>query len=665
MMNKKTLVTLGAVLVLLLTLVVLKSAKQDEIPLEQAVELHRFVSSDVAPADVAKIELFAGAAPDDKVILERDPDDASQWRVVTHYNAPAADAKVNDYLKLLIELRGEPRERDASDDGLSGYSLKADEAFHAVAYNAEGEVLFDVLVGKQADFQQVFARPADTNDVFVVDKNPRREAGLWSEEMADAPEAQPWLNKEVINVAQDTVNSLEIVNPLKRVSFRKETPPADAEQAADEDADADEEAPAEPEPVWTLAEGGYGSDFKQPGLDRLLRAIAPLNATDIVDNTTPEAWGLDQPAFTLTIGSTALDQPLVLEGGRPDPAGDGYVRIAGRENSPVYQLTKTSFEQLFAVGKALDLFDLPDVSVAENEIQRVEIIQPDAALDLQRQSDQTWAVAAPPASLDTLQTAITAVVSGLAHWSPADVVTSNIDTGLAAPSRTVRAHLADGTVRTIAFGADCTVLDGVYVQVDDLPEPVVMTRADADKILAAPRDVFQLTVFGVEESQIGAVSVQRPGVSYTLTRGEGGAWTLATADGAERPADESAVNALLTAIADLQALDLLVGPTELGEPVDSVVSVTTLTGVQHELQIGARGDATCRGLLAGKNVVFTLDNLDVADLLPSAEEIAPVAEAEVAEEPMESPADPAEPEQVPEEAPAQAPEADLTPEATE
>ncbi len=653
MMNKKTLVTLGAVLVLLLALVVLKSAKQDEIPLEQAVELHRFVSSDMAPADVAKLELFAGAAPDDKVILERDPDDASEWRVATHYGAPVADAKISDYLKLLTELRGEPRERNASDDGLSGYSLKADEAFHAVAYNADGEALFDVLVGKQADFQQVFARPADTSDVFVVDKNPRREAGLWSEEMADVPEAQPWLDKEVMNVAQDTVNSLDVVNPLKRVSFRKETPPADAEDPADEDADAegDEEAPAEPEPVWTLAEGGYGSDFKQPGLDRLLRALAPLNATDIVDNGAPEAWGLDQPAFTLTIGSAALDQPVVLEGGRPDPAGDGYVRIAGRDNSPVYQLTKTSFEQLFAVGKALDLFDLPDVSVAENDIQRVEIIQPDAALDLQRQADQTWAVAAPPASLDTLQTAITAVVSGLAHWSPADVVTADIDTGLAAPSRTVRAHLADGTVRSIAFGADCAVLDGIYVQVDDRSEPVVMTRADADKILAAPRDVFQLTVFGVEESQMGTVSVQRPGVAYTLTRGEGGAWTLTTADGAERPADESAVNALLTAIADLQASDLVVGPTELGEPVDSVVGVTTLTGVQHDLQIGARGDATCRGFLAGKNVVFTLDNLDVADLLPSADEIAPVAEAEVSEEPAE--------------APAEAPEANPAPEATE
>lgn len=665
MMNKKTLVTLGAVLVLLLALVVLKSAKQDEIPLEQAVELHRFVSSDTAPADVAKLELFAGAAPDDKVILERDPDNASEWRVATHYNAPVADAKISDYLKLLTELRGEPRERNASDDGLSGYSLRTDEAFHAVAYNAEGEALFDVLVGKQADFQQVFARPADTNDVFVVDKNPRREAGLWSEQMADVPEAQPWLDKEVINVAQDTVNSLDVVNPLKRVSFRKETPPATPEDAADEDADAaddgtedadaegGEEAPAEPEPVWTLAEGGDGSGFKQPGLDRLLRTVAPLNATDIVDNTTPEAWGLDQPAFTLTIGSTALDQPLVLEGGRPDPAGDGYVRIAGRENSPVYQLTKTSFEQLFAVGKALDLFDLPDVTVAENDIQRVEIIQPDAALDLQRQSDQTWAVAAPVASLDTLQTAITAVVSGLAHWSPADVVTADINTGLATPGRTVHAHLADGTVRTIAFGADCTVLDGVYVQVDDQPAPVVMTRADADKILAAPRDVFQLTVFGIEESQMGTVSVQRPGVSYTLTRGEGGAWTLATADGAERPADESAVNALLTAIADLQASDLVVGAAELGEPVDSAVAVTTLTGVQHDLQIGARGDATCRGFLAGKNVVFTLDNLDVADLLPSADEIAPVAEAEVAQEPADAPA------QAPD------PEADPTPEATE
>ena len=75
-MKWKNLLPLIVILAILVVLVVLKQKQEKPITIVDQVQLTPLLPEGLKPADLAKVELYAGAAADDNVVLARSADDA-------------------------------------------------------------------------------------------------------------------------------------------------------------------------------------------------------------------------------------------------------------------------------------------------------------------------------------------------------------------------------------------------------------------------------------------------------------------------------------------------------------------------------------------------------------------------------------------------------------
>ena len=435
-MKPKNLVPLVVILVILVALVMVKKAKEPAPNIVNEVQLARLIPEGVSASDIVKLELFAGAKPDEGVVLAWD-DAASGWRVTSKYNAPVDEEKIDEYLSDLIKLGGEYRAATEMDSDLEQYDLTDSSAFHVKGFVKGGDAPeFEVLVGKAPDYRTTFVRAAAGKEIYLSDVNLRQKAGIYGDDTEKAPEATPWLDKNIVDLEKDKISRIELTYPDKNIVFEKREKEAEpeekaGEQAEEPDEDA-EEAPApekEKEYEWVLASGGPAQSHKQTGLDSLLRKLDSLTATDVVDPGTPAEWDLEPPAFKCVVAADNLDESVVIEAGRPDASGDGYVRLAGAEEPVVYKIPKYSFDQLFPKGR--DLCDLPALSVDQKEITRVELTQPVGDVVLTK-SDGEWTIKKPRADLALQTSALDTVARTLASWQPADYAGPDADTGLGA-----------------------------------------------------------------------------------------------------------------------------------------------------------------------------------------------------------------------------------------
>ena len=663
-MKWKNLVPLVAILLVLVCLVVLKQAKDKPVTLKEAVELVPFLPEGLTKADIAKLELYAGAAPDSKVVLERTPDAPDAWRIATHFNAPVDDKKISDFLDMLTKLAGERRAEAVPDGKLGEYELVDDKAFHVAGFRKDADApAFDLLVGKQADYKQVFARIAGSNDVLVIAESPRREAGVWQEDLTSAPQPANWLDKDIASFETAKVDHLSIQTPSKKLVFNKEPvaseqPAEEPQEAEDATAEAEPETktePTEPETEWVLAEGGPAGDFEQAKLDTLLRAFNPLTATDIVDPDKKAEWGLEPPAFLCTIGTSDSDQDTVIEGGRPDGSGDGYIRVAGRSQEVIYKVSSYNFERLFLIGQSLSLFSLPSLSLAKDDIARVEVTQPEGNFILAKDGD-AWKVVEPAVNLKTQANTLNSLRELLARWKPAGYADPTVAPGFDETGRKVVVSGGEADTafsHTIVLGSDTPELDGAYARLDDGATTLMMSRSDIDKIFVDPSDLFQHQLLDIDEDDIASVQIDREADPLSLARTEDGGWALAVAG---EPADTEslAIDSWMAAITDLQADSLLLSQAELGEPTAATLVITMKDGTIYRFSFGAANEDPRIATLSSLPVAFSLDPIDAAELLPSSDSLKkkepePEPEPPAVEPAPEAPADqPAEAPQAPE-----------------
>jgi hypothetical protein len=643
-MKLKALIPLVVVFAILGGLVLLKQSTKEQPSIVDQVRLDPLVPEGVSKDDVAVLELYAGGNPDEKVVLTRIATDPEAWRVSTHFNAPADPKKIGEYLGKVFELKGEPRPTADDDSALAPYQLAEDMAFHIKGLKQDGEeVAFEMLVGKAPAMNQVFMRAADSKSVYTVDANLRRDAGLMSDDMAAAPEAETWLKKEVVNIAKDTIAKVTVETPDKRIVIAKETKevPVDDPEAGkesvepveSEEGETEPEETAEPatrtETSWVLAEGGAGREVKQAGVENLAGAFAPLTSTDIVDPERLGEWGLENPAFRCVIDVEEKDEDVVIEGGRPDPDGDGYVRVASADSSVVFKLPKWTFEKVFPKGR--DIVNLPAWSVDNASITQIDITQPAGNVSLTKTGEE-WSITNPIADLEQQSTTITSIATALAAWQPADYADSAEGKGLETPERSVTFTTASGESHTIVAGADAASIAGRYARLDGDGTVLVMSKSDVDRVFVAPSGLYQHAVMDVDDESIARINVSRAEDGYTLNR-EGDAWTL-TINGASSPADADAADDLAMALADFQIADINFGQADLLAEAPITVQVIMDDGSEHVLRVGAEQDGQYPVAISGKAQTFMADSLDVQEISPSSASLK--QEVETPEEPAET-----------------------------
>ncbi len=641
-MKPKQLIPLVVVLAVLAVVAVVMKG-QDKAPdiLEQ-VGLESLVPDGLKEKDIARLELFAGAKPEEKVVLERDGD---VWRVASRFNAPVKEDTIDEYLEKVVALQGELRERGADDARLEPYNLKDDQAFRVQAYKSSGdEPVMDILVGKAPDHKTVFMRQAGDNRVFVEGANLRQDAGVYGDETDKAPTADKWLNKDILKLDKEKITKVDLTLPDKKLVFEKiakEVPQPEKEEAAEEsdDAqDAEEEAP-EPEPVieyeWQLTAGGPGKPHKQPGLDTLLGKLAAFTANDVADPEKKADWGLEAPAFKAVI-SVDGEEDIVVEGGRPDLSGDGYVRVASGEEDVVYEVSKYNFEKFFPKGP--DLFDLPNLTLDKKKIARIEINQPEGRVVLAKEGEE-WTVAEPAAALKVQKSALTTLESTIANWKAADYADADAKTG--AFGRTVTIT-GENINRTLAVADDSTNIDGVYAKLDG-GDVLTMNRGDLKKLFLTPRDVYELSLLDFDENEAQSLQVTHGGATVTLAR-EGEGWSITVPSGETQNGVKEKCEDLLSALTEFEAKDFRLGAAVDSVQPATVLAVTMKDGASHTLNLSAEQDGLSLVTVSGMGTVFEADKGAVDKLIKELTAAKKPEEPEPAEEeaPAEDAAAPAE-----------------------
>lgn len=112
----------------------------------------------------------------------------------------------------------------------------------------------------------------------------------------------------------------------------------------------------------------------------------------------------------------------------------------------------------------------------------------------------------------------------------------------------------DGVDRRILLGRDEG--DGrTYALLPNGEALVTLSSSIKEALVRGRRDFVDLRIFPVEESQVGAFSIQKDGVSYALARETGGAWRLDSPIAA--PASPDVVSALVGRLVTLSSADVV------------------------------------------------------------------------------------------------------------
>ena len=630
-MKPRTLVILIVVLAALAVLVWFRQQQAQPPRLAEEVQLQTLLPADLDAEDVARLELYAGAKPEEKVVLAREGD---AWVAQSQYNAPLQEEKITGYLEDLATLEGEFR-ATAGEEALADYALDESEGFHVVGYQTGAESpAFHLVVGKSPRFGNVFVRAADAQDVYVADVDFRQEAGVYDEARDTAPTAETWLDKQVLELDQANVTRVALNLPDKQVVLEKQEVPAEPQEPAEEGAEPT--PPPAPQTEWVLSEGGYAdAELKDAGITSLLNKLANLSATDIEDPAKKTEFGLDDPKYRAEVTVEGQEEPVVLVGARPEAGGPGYVQLANAESGLIYKVDQYGFDQLFP--KGTQLFDLPSLNLNTTDLARITYSTPTTEVVLENTEDG-WNVAQPAAAIPELEAKLSSIASALAVWRADDYAGEGVDAGLENPAYTVNFTTKAGEEHTLVVGNEAAHSDGRYTRLDGGEEILVTKALDMDKIFVEPKELYDRGLFDVMAADVNSVQVSRGEEEYALTRTDEG-WNLA-AGGDERPIDAAAVEDMMTALAGLQADDLQFGDAFVLGGVMGSLQFTTEDGAEHQMTAYIAQDDLHPVSVAGKDDVRYLVTSDALEsAMPPAETLIVEAEPTPAPETPEDGAD--------------------------
>jgi len=638
-LTKKKLIPLAVIAGLLLLFGLIKKASKPTYELTEEYELTTLTPEGFLSSDVVRLEVYVASKEDEKVVLERKDD---QWVVSSKFNAPGKEEKIDEFLDKLKKLEGEFRSDSA--DVLEDYGLNEEKALHILAYKKiEGPPDLHLLVGKKEAWNRSFVRRADENEVYTVAVNLASEVGVYGEEMDTAPPGKDWIDKKLLDLKKDDVVKVALHTPERTIAFEKREKPKEEEdveegETSEEEKPSDEEdEPKEPEYEWVLAQGGAGFEFKQSGLDEVLRNLEALEAADVEDPSKAEELGLNDPAFRCEI-SLEGGEKVSLKADRESPSSDAYFMFEDRDDL-LYKVSSWKFKGLFKAGK--DLFTLPDLSLEEEGVKELQIQGDDYKVVMKRGSkedDAEWTLASPKVDLSFESSEAEDVVKALGELQPADFCEScdQIPYGLKEPEGVLRISWEDGSSKKLSFGSMSLAVDGRYFKLEGDDRVWVLSKSDSDKLFPDLGDFFDLEVADLSEDDIENITVERTDGAYEVAKNEEGNWRLSAGD-EELEAVEDKLNDLVGAFSFLDADDISLKDKDLLSNIETTIRVAPKDGDAFLIELGGSREKQVAARVNGQDVVFFFEEDTAQEMAPPLDELQVLPEeAEEAEEDAEA-----------------------------
>ena len=613
-MKPKAILTLIVVFVVLAALVLMKRSQETTVSITEQVDLIPLVSADIDVSSVNRLEIYGGTKPSERVVLVKD---GERWTINSLYGAPAVEGRPQQMLDTIEGLEGEFR-ATVSGDAMADYDLTDDRAFHVIGFKGEREEMFHVLAGKAPSYGNLFMRANGSDDVYLVNKNIRRDAYIYSLDHDDVPQSTSWLNKQIISIDGDDFTKVELTMPDKKiVAEKRDIPKEDDAESGD---DTVEITDAEQE--WVITEGGFSGDVHQTPFRDLEKYVANLTAFEAVNPEKKEIWGLDDPKYHLVM-HRENGEKIELDVGHPSFIGPAYVQRLDGDDQTLYAIEKNKFDALFASGGAFH--DLPGLLMEENALTDMSYTTPDAEVTLAK-TGSAWSVVSPKSDLPVNSETLSELERVLSSWQAADYADAGTDAGFADSQYSAAFSTADKKHRIVLgsneLDAKSARTEGRYAKLDDRSDILVMSKADYDGIFLALKDLFDSSLVTVaDDDEIVNVAIKKGDGSASLELSDLD-WSVSV-NGAEVNADETAIDSLLSAIESAEATDVALDTSSTsGEPVGSL-TVQSDKGVTWELTLASAEDDQYLVSVNGSTSRYVIDQSQFDKLLPDLNSFTP------------------------------------------
>ena len=594
-MKPKLIIPLAIVFAALAALILMKRGQEVQVSLTDQAELKLLVPENLDVTSVNRLEIFAGVKAGERVVLTKDGD---IWRIASMYNAKAVDGRAQQMLDAVAGLQGEFR-ATVSGEALADYDLTDERAFHVMGFTGEREEVFHVLTGKSPKYGDMFMRAASSDDVYVVNKNIRRDAFLYSLDYDDPPTSEPWLDKQIVGIAGDDYTSVEMTMADKVLKAEKRKIESEPIVAAE-----GEDAPAptpEPEYEWVVTEGGFRGEVHQTPFRDMERYASNLAAFTVVSPEKKSIWGLDDPNNHLLLHRENGDT-IELAISHPMTFGPAYVQRLDNIDETLYSIELNKFQALFASGSAY--YDLPGLLLEEDAITTATYTTPDGEVTITRDGSG-WALATPVSDFPVNQKALATLERTLSSWQAVDYADASFDAGFDESEHEVTFTTKDKTHR-ILLGAEAKHVHGRYAKLNDSTDTLVMSQADYNDIFLQPKDLFESNLVPVDDGdEIVHLEMTREGVTTVFDLGEL-AWEITTGEDSFEPI-EATVDSFLTTLSAAIVKDVVIAPRENPGNAVGTLTITTDKGVSRTLAFSLLEDDDYSVSVNGSTSTYTID----------------------------------------------------------
>lgn len=608
-MKPKAIISLVIVFAVLAVIIVVKRSQDTQVSIVEQAELTPLIPEDADISTVDRLEIYAGVKSGERVVLTLVDE---QWKVASLFDARAVKGRAQQMLDAVASLQGEFRAK-VTDDALADYDLTDERAFHTIGFTGDRQEVFHVLTGKSPNYGDMFMRASGSDNVYIVNKNIRRDAFLYSLDYDDPPKSLPWLDKQIVGIKGDDFTKMELTMTDKiMVAEKRDIPKEESESSDSEEPDTSIEI-TEAEKEWVVTQGGFKGDLHQTPFRDLERYVSNLTAMTAISPEKETIWGTDNPNYHLTM-HRENGELIDLEISHPSLNGPAYVKRIDNNDETLYSIELSKFEALFAAGGAY--YDLPGLLLEEDSMTTMGYTSPDGTVTIVKDGDH-WKVVSPTSDLPVDHTALATMERVISSWQAADYADAATDGGFADSQHSVSFATADKTHR-ITLGAESEHIMGRYAQLEDAADTLVMSHADFKNIFLSSKELFELHLVPVDDDdEIVHVEMTQGDSIVVFDLGDID-WEATTEDDSFEP-KQTAIDALLTSISEAEADDVLLdAPTAPAETVGSLL-IKSDEGSEWKLDIAKAEEDTYSVSLNGSISTYTIDQELFGKLLPSLE----------------------------------------------
>lgn len=369
-MNKKTILVITGVLLVLVGLVVVKSFRSRRPQsLIDEYRLTVIVPEDFMVSQVSGFKLFRGGQEEEKVEIARAQ---KKWRVLSRFSAPGDKKKIEAFLKKIKSIKGELRAGE--EEALVDYRLDKDTGLHLVLEQGKKSPVH-LIIGKTLGWKDQFIRRDGESAVYLIHTNLARDMEVYGK---DEPKSTVWLDKAILKIDEEEIVEVALRWPDKELRFAKEEVEKDT---AENEAGREEK----PERRWIVKEPPADMEFKEDGFTDLLKSLAALNAADVADPQEYAELELTKPAYSCRL-KLANGKERGFSAVRKETAGHAYLVVDGNKDI-IYEVNSYNFSDIFPPDGEIFNLSLTDISAAD--VKKVTVAEKGKKLILTR-SVEAW-----------------------------------------------------------------------------------------------------------------------------------------------------------------------------------------------------------------------------------------------------------------------------------